>query len=227
VLEDKFCNGRPALEQVGVQFVDDVSPFELMKIRILNGGHAVIAYAAGMLDIEYVHEAMQNRLVAGFLGRIERDEILPVVPPVPDTSLEDYLGLIETRFANPQIGDTIRRLCFDGSNRKPKFIVPSAMDGLAMGRRVDGLALASALWCRYCAGTTDSGAVIAANDPDWDGLMARAQAARGNPAVWLEMSAVYGALGQNPSFADAFAQGLSDLWSKGTAATLEAYISAA
>ena len=227
VLEDDFCNGRPALERVGVQFVPDVSPFELMKIRILNGGHAVIAYPAGLLDIEYVHEAMQHPLVAGFLGRIEREEILPVVPPVPDTSLTDYLALIEARFANPRIGDTIRRLCFDGLNRQPKFIVPSAADGLAAGRKVTGLALASALWCRYCAGITDSGAEIAPNDPDWAALTARAQAARGNPAVWLELRAVYGDIGANPVFAEAFATALSEIWAKGTAATLEAYIAGA
>ena len=61
VLEDNFPTGRPAFETVGVQFVEDVSPFELMKIRILNGGHAVIAYPAGLMDIHFVHEAMEER----------------------------------------------------------------------------------------------------------------------------------------------------------------------
>ena len=85
VLEDNFTAGRPALEKVGVQFVKDVSPFELMKIRILNGGHATIAYPAGLMDIHFVHEAMQEPLVRGFLAKLERDEIIPTVPPVPDT----------------------------------------------------------------------------------------------------------------------------------------------
>ena len=67
VLEDKFTDGRPALEKVGVQFVNDVSPFELMKIRILNGGHAAIAYPSGLLDIHFVHEGMQEKLVSDFL----------------------------------------------------------------------------------------------------------------------------------------------------------------
>ncbi|RYE75955.1 MAG: mannitol dehydrogenase family protein, partial [Myxococcales bacterium] len=85
VLEDNFPAGRPALEKVGVQFVPDVAPFEHMKIRILNGGHATIAYPAGLLDIHFVHEAMEHPLVRTFLEKVEREEIIPVVPPVPDT----------------------------------------------------------------------------------------------------------------------------------------------
>src|SRR5688572_6029025 len=160
VLEDNFPAGRPALEKVGVQFVPDVAPYELMKIRILNGGHATIAYPAALMDIKFVHEAMENELVLSFLRKVEREEIIPVVPPVPDTDLSDYYQLIETRFANPKIGDTITRLCLDGSNRQPKFILPSAADRLRSGASVTGLALVSALWARYCYGATESGAPI-------------------------------------------------------------------
>ena len=108
VLEDKFTDGRPALEKVGVQFVKDVSPFELMKIRILNGGHATIAYPAGLMDIHFVHEAMQEPLVRNFLAKLEREEIVPTVPPVPGVVLEEYYQLIEKRFSNPKIGDTVQ-----------------------------------------------------------------------------------------------------------------------
>ena len=146
VLEDNFPAGRPALEKVGVQFVADVAPFEHMKIRILNGGHATIAYPAALMDIHFVHEAMENALVRGFLEKVERDEIIPIVPPVPDTDLDDYFKLIDRRFSNPKIGDTITRLCLDGSNRQPKFILPSAADRLKQGKSVTGLALVSALW---------------------------------------------------------------------------------
>ena len=95
VLEDKFPTGRPALEEVGVTFVNDVSPYELMKIRILNGGHAAIAYPAALMDIHFVHEAMEEPLIRNFLAKLEREEIIPTVPPVPDTDLDDYFRLIE------------------------------------------------------------------------------------------------------------------------------------
>ena len=102
VLEDNFPTGRPALEKVGVQFVADVAPYEHMKIRILNGGHAAIAYPAGLMDIHFVHEAMENPLVRGFLKKVEQDEIIPIVPPVPDTDLNDYFALCERSLRQSQ-----------------------------------------------------------------------------------------------------------------------------
>lgn len=224
VLEDHFPAGRPRLEEVGVQFVADVAPFELMKIRILNGGHAAIAYPAGLLDIHFVHEAMQDVQVARFLSTLLDDEVIPVVPPVPDTDLADYKRTIERRFANPKIGDTIRRLCLDGSNRQPKFILPTLRDALQCGRPIDGLALVSALWCRYCHGETESGQAIAPNDPSWPRLMEQARQARHTPEAWLAMQDVYGDLGANERFRDAFTLALRRLWQSGTRASLDHYL---
>ncbi|TKW66416.1 MAG: mannitol dehydrogenase family protein [Paracoccus denitrificans] len=224
VLEDNFPAGRPALEKVGVEFVEDVTPYELMKIRILNGGHAVMAYPAGLMDIHFVHEAMENDLVRGFLRKIEHEEIIPAVPPVPNTDLKAYFAKVEERCANPKIGDTIRRLCLDGSNRQPKFIVPTIADRLAAGQSVDGLALESALWCRYCAGVTDSGAVIAPNDPNWDRLTQVAKRAKEDPSAWLGMTEVYGDTGRDPEFATPFGRWLGLLWQDGTTATLKGYL---
>lgn len=224
VLEDNFPAGRPALENVGVQFVADVAPYEHMKIRILNGGHATIAYPAGLLDIHFVHEAMEHPLVSAFLKKVETEEIIPIVPPVPDTDLNAYFALCERRFANPKIGDTIRRLALDGSNRQPKFIVPSALDRANAGSVLTGLALVSAFWCRYCYGTTESGAAIAPNDPSWDRLTAQAKRAKDDPAAWLEMVDIYGELAKNPSFTKAFRHALSTIWTLGTKATLERYL---
>lgn len=224
VLEDRFPDGRPALEKVGVQFVKDVSPWELMKIRILNGGHAAIAYPAGLMGIHFVHEAMQEPLVRGFLEKVERDEIIPTVPPVPDTSLQDYYRLIEKRFSNPKIGDTVRRLCLDGSNRQPKFIIPTIADRLKAGKSAAGLALESALWCRYCHGTTDSGAVIEPNDPNWDRMQATARKAKNDPIAWLAMEDIYGEVGRSPVFAGAFAGALGALWKDGVRTTLTRYL---
>lgn len=224
VLEDHFPLGRPAFDAVGAQFVADVAPFELMKLRILNGGHAVIAYPAGLMDIHFVHEAMAHPLVRGFLRKIEETEILPQVPPVPDTDLPGYLDLIERRFSNPKIGDTIRRLCLDGSNRQPKFIIPTLRDALASDGGFNGLALECALWARYCAGVTDSGKIIEPNDPNWDRLVPVAEQARRRPQAWLEQDAIYGDLAEHPGFAARFAHWLNALWRDGTAATLTRYL---
>jgi mannitol 2-dehydrogenase len=224
VLEDRFPQGRPPLERAGVQFADDVAPFELMKLRILNGGHATIAYPSALLDIRFVHEAMATPLVRAFLRKLETEEIIPVVPPVPGTDLHDYFALIERRFANPKIGDTIARLCLDGSNRQPKFILPSTRDRLARGLAVTGLALESALWCRYCTLVSDSGGEIAPNDENWERLRAAALAAKREPGAFLALTDIFGDLGQVPALVAAFGRALGALWQDGTRRTLERHL---
>lgn len=224
VLEDRFPLGRPALETVGVTFVTDVAPYELMKLRILNGGHAAIAYPAALLDIHFVHEAMEHPLIRAFLSKLENEEIIPVVPPVPDTSLQDYFSLIENRFANPKIGDTIPRLAQDGSNRQPKFILPTTADRLAKGLDVQGLALVSALWCRYFEGTSDGGKAIAFNDPSAERLHAAALASRSDPAAFIGLGDIFGSVGSDVRFQTRFGQAIESLRSRGTAATLQRYI---
>ncbi len=224
VMEDNFPAGRPPLEKVGVTFTDQVDRFETMKIRILNGGHAIIAYPGGLMDVEFVHEAMQNPLIRSFLDAVESREVLPIVPAVPGVSLGDYKSLIIDRFSNPDVADTVRRLCLDGSNRQPKFIVPSIRDNRAKGAVPDGLILLSALWCRYCHGTSESGAVIAPNDPNWDRLTERAKAARSDPGEWLGMTEVYGDLRLDKAVADRFAAMLRAVWAEGTETVMRRYI---
>lgn len=224
VLEDNFPLGRPAFEEAGAQFVPDVAPYELMKLRILNGGHAAIAYPASLMDIHFVHEAMESPLIRAFLAKLEHDEIIPVVPPVPDTSLEDYFLLIERRFSNPKIGDTIPRLAQDGSNRQPKFILPSTADRLAKGLDVTGLALVSALWCRYFEGVSDSGKTIVFNDASAERLHDAALASRADPKAFLALGDIFGDVGANPLFVRRFGEALASLRTNGCAATLQAYI---
>jgi mannitol 2-dehydrogenase len=223
VLEDRFAAGRPPLEEAGVTFVDDVHAHELMKIRILNGGHAAIAYVSALMDIALVHEAMAEPRVARFLSALLDREVIPVVPPVPGVDLARYKATIEQRFANPAIGDTIRRLCLDGSNRQPKFIVPTIRARLADGASIDGLALVSAAWCRYCAGATDAGARIEPNDDAWPRLAAAARAADADPRAWLAMRDIYGDTGTDPRFVEAFDAALAALRRDGAARAIERY----
>jgi len=224
VLEDRFCAGRPPLEDVGVTFTHDVHPFERMKLAILNGGHAAIAYVSALLDIVYVHEAMADARIARFLSKLLAEEVVPIVPPVPGVDLRAYQESVMHRFANRALGDTIRRLCLDGSNRQPKFIVPTIRARLARGASVAGLALVSAAWCRYCAGITDSGATIEPNDDAWPRLCAVARAAATDARAWLSMRDVYGDAGEHPGFVAAFATALRAIARDGTAHALHAYI---
>ena len=234
VLEDAFSvagcpRGWDKLENV--QFVPDVAPYEFMKIRTLNGGHASLCYPAALLDIEYVHETLQHSTISSFLDVLERTEIIPTIPPVPDTDLEEYWNTIAKRFSNPTLKDTIPRICFDGFSRQPQFIVPTIEDNLEqsnMNRSVNGLALVSAMWCRYCQGVTESGKEIDPNDPQWDKLHKLALQVKddGQPQLWLQgLPDVYGSTKDSSVFVEAFTAALNRIESDGVEAAMKHYIS--
>ena len=224
VLEDNFPQGRPPLEKVGAEFVTDVSSHELMKLRILNGGHAAIAYPSALLGHHFVHDAMADPQIEAWLRALETREIIPTLAPIPGVDYRDYLELIVDRFANPRIGDTIARLCLDGSNRQPKFILPTMRDALAEDRAIDGLAQEVAFWCRYCERTDEQGREIPPNDDSHDILREFALASRRNPVAFLGNRTVFGPLADDTRFQEAFARKLTLIYEQGTRAALDTYL---
>jgi mannitol 2-dehydrogenase len=225
VIEDKFCAGRPAWEKVGVQFSDNVHGYENQKIRILNAGHQILANAAELLHIETVRDAMKNPLLTAFLEKVEQNDVLPHVSPVPGITPQNYLKLISARFANPSIQDTIRRIAFDGSSRHAVFITPSIHDGLSNNNSIEGLSLVEALWARMCEGTREDGTVIEPNDPQWTKLNSIAKQSKDQPEEWLKQSEVYGDLFQNTQFVNTFTYWLAELYKNGVEQTINKYIS--
>ncbi len=225
VIEDDFCSGRPDWERVGATFSDRVHDYEAMKIRILNAGHQIIANAGELLSIETIAECMARPPVAALFRKVQREEIVPHVRTVPDLTPDEYVDLIARRFSNPAIGDTTRRVAFDGSSRHAGFVLPSLRDGLETGAPVEGLALVEALWARMCEGRREDGSIIEPNDPQWDRLSAVAKAARNNPRAWLEQRQIYGDLVEAPRFAAAFERWLNKILSDGCDASLQAYVS--
>ncbi len=224
VIEDDFCAGRPDWDIAGATFTNDVHDFEMMKIRILNGGHQVIAVPGELLSIETIDQCMKNSLLGPLFKKVILSEVAPHVKPVPSITPENYVDLVHKRFSNPKIIDTTRRVAFDGSSRQPGFLIPSIRDGLANATPIDGLALIQASWARMCEGTREDGTVIEPNDPFWDELQANAKAARSNPSVWLEMSQIYGNLAEELQFADSFATWLGIIWNQGLDKAIEIYL---
>ena len=223
VIEDDFCAGRPDWDKVGATFSSQVHDYEVMKLRILNAGHQLLANAGEILSVETISGCMEHPAIRGFFGNVQRTEIAPQVHPVPGMTPAGYIDLIERRFSNPRIVDTTRRVAFDGASRHSGFIHPMLRERLASGDDIAGLALAEALWARMCLGTREDGSVIAANDPFWDDLLVAAAAAKDRPQAWLDQSQFYGDLGGNAIFAEAFAGWLTRLYADGTEATLRAY----
>lgn len=226
VVEDTFVNGdRPALEQVGVQFVEDVTPYELAKLRVLNGGHASLCYPAALLGIEYVHEAMEHPVIGPFLDTLERTEIVPGVPPLPDITATEYWETIKKRFENPTIYDRIDRNCENGSDRQPKFIIPAIRAAIKKGDiPLEGLALVCAMWSRYCQGTDEAGNKVPQVDCEWSRLNAAAKRTKADPQAWLSLKEIYGSTGENQRFAEAFAAAVKQVNKDGVEAAMKAYI---
>lgn len=224
VIEDNFCAGRPDWNKAGATFSSNVHDYEMMKIRILNGGHQIIANAAEVMGITTISDAMANNTIASFLRKVVTSEIMAHVDPVEKMTPIQYLKLIEQRFSNPKIVDTIKRVAFDGSSRHTGFIIPSIQDGLNKDMSVSGLALVEAVWARMCEGTREDATLIKANDPFWSELQTCAKATRSNPIAWLEMKNIYGELGNADPFANEFIKWINLIWRDGIEATLQAYL---
>ncbi|MEM6387361.1 MAG: mannitol dehydrogenase family protein [Pseudomonadota bacterium] len=226
VIEDDFCAGRPDWDSVGAVFSDRVHDYETMKIRLLNGGHQLLANAGELLALETIGACTSHPLVGGFFRKVARTEIVPHVTAVPGITPEAYVDLIDARFSNPRIIDTTRRVAFDGASRHTGFLLPIVRAALMVGTEIEGLALAEALWCRMCAGTREDGSEIEPNDPTWDKLNAVAMVARDQPEAWVQQELLYGELGRSDAFQDAFSAWLRVVWAGGTAAALERYLAA-
>ncbi|MEM9047515.1 MAG: mannitol dehydrogenase family protein [Pseudomonadota bacterium] len=222
VIEDAFCAGRPDWDRVGATFATDVHAYEAMKIRILNAGHQVLANAGELLGLPTIADCIRHPTLARFFRKVQAEEIAPTVPAVPGMTPAAYVDLIERRFANAKIGDTTRRVAFDGASRHAGFVLPVLRERLAAGQSVEGLALVEALWARMCAGLREDGGAIAPNDPEWPALSAAATVARDRPAAWLDQP-IYAGLGANTGFAAAFSGWLSLLWTAGCDAALSRY----
>ena len=195
-----------------------------MKLRILNGGHAAIAYPSAIWGHRTVAEAMADPLIRGFLIKLVRDEIIPVLPHVPDTDLTGYLDSVARRFSNKNLEDTIARLCQDGSNRQSKFVVPTIRDRLSRGLPIDGITMASAFWCRFCAGSGECGSELELADEEADTLRRLAVASKDDPPVFLEFAKVFEPVSNDARFVRTFANQVNAIWNLGTREVLRQYL---
>ena len=204
VLEDRFVAGRPRLEDVGVQFVDDVQPYELMKLRLLNASHQVLSYLGYLAGYRYVHEVCQDPAFRQMLMRYMAREATPTLPPVPGIDLEDYRRTLLNRFANPHVGDSLARNGTDGSDRISKFVLPVIRHQLASGGDISVAVTAVAGWARYLEGVDEQGRPIDIVDRRSAQLAPYAARQRSDPEALLAVGDVFGDLGDHPQFVAAY-----------------------
>jgi mannitol 2-dehydrogenase len=224
VLEDKFADGRPPFEQAGVLMVDDVAPYELMKLRLLNAGHQCLAYFGHLCGFEYVHEAASDPLFAQLLLAYFESEAIPTLPPVPGIDLHEFSRTLVERFSNPGVRDTVARLCAYSSDRIPKWLLPVICDNVASGGSVRIAAAVMASWARYAEGTDEWGEPYEVVDQLADSLIPIARSQYENPTAFIEIGSVFGDLAHQPRFVQAYGWALDSLHRKGARATLEALL---
>ncbi|HEY4627094.1 MAG TPA: mannitol dehydrogenase family protein, partial [Blastococcus sp.] len=221
VLEDEFSLGRPPLEDAGVQVVEDVEPYELMKLRLLNAGHQALAYLGYLAGYRLVHEAAQDPLFQRFLLGYMEEEATPTLRPVPGIDLAEYRKSLIERFSNPAIRDTLARLAFDGSERITKWLLPVVRENLAAGGEVRRSAAIVAGWARYCEGVDEEGRPIEVVDRRRDELTARALRQREDPLTFLADRELLGDLVEDERFTSHYRAALDSLHERGARATLE------
>jgi len=220
VLEDEFPSGRPALEDAGVQVVPDVMPYELMKLRLLNASHQALCYLGCLAGYNYAHEVAQDEEFARFLLGYMRHEGEPTLPPVPGVDLAAYEHELVERFANPEIRDTLARLCAESSDRIPKWLVPVIRADLDAGRPVDRSALVVAAWARYAEGIDERGEPIEIVDHRKEQVMAAAAQQAHDRLAFIRDPSLFGDLAQREAFTAPYIAALESLHGTGAAATL-------
>lgn len=224
VLEDRFPQGRPALEEVGVHLVDDVIPYELMKLRMLNAGHQALCYLARLHGYEYADESTRDSVFGSFVQGYMEQEALPTLPPVPGVDLHEYAQKLVERFSNPAIGDTLVRLCTDSSDRIAKFLLPVIRQQLVHGGPIHRSALVVAAWARYAEGVDEHGQRYEMIDRRRDQVTANAAKQSSDPLAFVRDRALFGDLADDERFTSEYLAALDSLRERGARETAELWM---
>ena len=222
VMEDSFCNDRPPLERVGVQFVPDVGDHELMKTRLLNASHSAMGHLGSLAGLTRVDELMADPVLGRYVSRLMAEEIAPLIPCPQGVDLDEYQRSLLERFTDPSIGDRLDRLCRRGSSKVPLYLLPSLDTALAEGRPSRLLTLAVAGWCRYLQGVDLAGRALPVTDDRADELGRLARAGGTDPRRLLAVRPVFGDLADHPAFVAAVADVLRQFEEGGVRATVAA-----
>ena len=199
VIEDRFCNERPPFERVGATLSHDIAGYDRAKLRLLNGPHSTLAYLGSLMELETVSAAMAEPLLAGFIERLMRQDIVPSLPALPGFDPQAYVDAILARFRNPAIRHLLAQIAWDGSQKIPVRLLGTIAEALAAGRPIERLCLPVAGWLHFVARQARNGVAIV--DPLADNL-ARC-GATGDVDAFLALDGVFGALAGDTRFTTA------------------------
>lgn len=228
VIEDRFADGRPPFEKVGVQVVEDVldvEQFEKHKLRLLNGSHSALGYPGQLAGFQYVHEVMGNPLFGAFVWEMMLEEVKPLLPAIPGVDIDAYCHTLVERFSNPTIMDQLPRICLNGSGKIPKFIMPSIAEAIWATKPFRRLCFVAAAWFHYILGVDDSGKPFAVDDVMREELQAKARAGGSSPAELLSIQTLFGDdLRTDERFLTELTTAMEDIARDGIMKTIPKYI---
>jgi fructuronate reductase len=224
VIEDRFPAGRPPLEIAGVQLVTDVRPFELMKLRMLNGSHSIIAYLGYLGGYAYVNEAIADPALRTFIREFMTDEVIDTLP-TDFCDLTAYRDGLLDRFGNPALLHRTWQIAMDGSQKLPQRLLGTTRDRLARGLPATRAALGVAAWMRYVTGIDEQGREIDVRDPLATRLRRISESAGGTAGQLvdglLRVTEIFGDdLPRNESFRAALISHLASLFQRGALETV-------
>ncbi len=219
VIEDRFPAGRPAWERVGAQFVEDVVPYEVMKLRLLNASHLAVSGLGRLAGFATIDESMADRRIAGVMSAMMDRETGPTLPPVPGIDLATYKRTLVARFSNTAIKDTVDRVNTDAPLN---VLLDPIRDRLKADAPLDLLALALAAWLYRVRGEDERGQPIEVRHPLADLMREKAAEGGPDPAPLLSIRPLFGELGEDPSLVEPVRRWLGLLYGSGISATLDA-----
>ncbi len=216
VIEDKFANGRPPLETLGVQFVPDVTPYEKMKIRLLNAGHSVLGIPGAIHGHPTIDACMDDAVFARFMRRFMDAEVTPILDPVEGIDIDEYKDTVAARFANPNIKDSVSRICSESSAKLPKFLIPTIRENLDRGGDIRLGTFILAAWCYYSDKQVDEhNQALQIIDEQKEQLH---RAAQGTPTDWtsfLQQPELFGDLPENQRFVEEYTRAVQSVYREG------------
>jgi mannitol 2-dehydrogenase len=219
VIEDNFCDGRPPLDEVGAEFVADVKDHKLVKTRLLNGTHIAMSTLAILAGYQKTDEAMRNEAIYGFVEKLMREEVQPLLPAVPGMNTPEYRRSLLSRLSNPQMSDQLSRLARRGSEKIASFLLPSLHEAIEQDRPHTLLMLALAGWVRYLRGVDLKGFKIQIEDPQKELLTKLATMDGGSPDALLRHE-IFAEVQMVPGFMDRLREMIIDIDEQGVIATL-------
>ncbi|MGB5666400.1 MAG: mannitol dehydrogenase family protein, partial [Maribacter sp.] len=213
VVEDKFSNGRPAFEKVGVQFVPDVGPYEKMKLRLLNAGHSVLGLLGALHGHPTINACIEDEVFSSYLRAFLDQEATPILGNIEGIDLEDYKDSLLERFANPNIKDSVSRICSESSAKLPKFLIATIHDNLATGGSIKFATLVIAAWCYYSdKGMDRHGKPIEIIDAMSAELHQAAKQTTTDPLAFIRQESLFGNLIKNERFTKMYKEAVQKIY---------------